>query len=368
MPTSRRHLVVGSTESYSGKSATIVGIADQLQKKGLQVAYGKPLGACAEDVPSAMGTVLDADVQFIAQTLDLPAHFLQPTLLFLDASSIQQRLQESKPTNYPQLLTQQLQALPAAVDLVLLEGAGTLAEGQLFDLSLPQMAEVANAAVLLVCRFHPVSMVDALLSARQRLGDRLVGVLINDIPTDQMQLVAEVMQPFLERQGIPVLGMLPRNKLLRSVSVGELVHQLQAQVLCRPDRLDLMVESLTIGAMNVSAALKYFQRGSNMAVVTGGDRTDIQMAALETSTQCLVLTGQMPPAAFILSRAEELEIPVLSVELDTLSTVEIIDQAFGKVRLHETAKVDCVRQLIAKHFHLDRLLASLGIQPAAITP
>jgi BioD-like phosphotransacetylase family protein len=92
------------------------------------------------------------------------------------------------------------------------------------------------------------------------------------------------------------------------------------------------------------------------------------MAALETSTQCLVLTGQMPPAAFILNRAEELEIPVLSVELDTLSTVEIIDQAFGKVRLHETAKVDCVRQLIAKYFHLDRLLASLGIQPAAITP
>jgi BioD-like phosphotransacetylase family protein len=40
-----------------------------------------------------------------------------------------------------------------------------------------------------------------------------------------------------------------------------LVHQLKAEVLCRSDRLDLMVESLAIGAMNVNAAVKYFRKG-----------------------------------------------------------------------------------------------------------
>jgi hypothetical protein len=101
-----------------------------------------------------------------------------------------------------------------------------------------------------------------------------------------------------------------------------------------------------------------------MAVVTGGDRADIQMAALETSTQCLILTGQLPPQPFILSRAEELEIPVLSVDLDTLTTVEIIDKAFGQVRLHEPIKVECMRQLMAKHFDIDRLMSQLGLEPA----
>ena len=37
-------LLIGSTEAYSGKSATILGLAHQLQEKGVVVAYGKPLG------------------------------------------------------------------------------------------------------------------------------------------------------------------------------------------------------------------------------------------------------------------------------------------------------------------------------------
>jgi hypothetical protein len=128
-----------------------------------------------------------------------------------------------------------------------------------------------------------------------------------------------------------------------------------------------MVETLKIGAMNVNSALKYFRKGRNMAVVTGGDRTDIQMAALETSTHCLILTGQLPPQPFILSRAEELEIPVLSVDLDTLTTVEIVDNAFGQVRLHEPIKVQCIRQMMDRHFDIDRLMSQLGLEPAVPT-
>jgi BioD-like phosphotransacetylase family protein len=105
-----------------------------------------------------------------------------------------------------------------------------------------------------------------------------------------------------------------------------------------------------------------------MAVVTGGDRTDIQLAALETSTQCLILTGHLPPAPTILSRAEDLEIPILSVDLDTLTTVEIIDRAFGQVRLHEPVKVQAINQMMAKHVNVDRLLTKLGLTPTVATP
>ncbi|NET49720.1 MAG: phosphotransacetylase family protein, partial [Merismopedia sp. SIO2A8] len=161
---------------------------------------------------------------------------------------------------------------------------------------------------------------------------------------------------------------IPSSNLLRSVSVQALVNQLQAEVLCCSERLDLMVESLTIGAMNVNSALEYFRNGTNMAVVTGGDRADIQMAALETSTHCLILTGHMQPQPMILSRAEQLEIPVLSVDLDTLTTVEIIDHAFGQVRLHETAKVHCIQQLMVEHFDIERLMKQLGLEPALPTP
>jgi len=305
---------------------------------------------------------MEEDVRFLAQVLKLPENRLRSPLLSLDEQTIQKRLRGEDTTDYRQSLKQHFQA-PGG-DLLLLEGPGTLAEGSLFDLSLLQVAQVLDASVLLVARFHSVGLVDSLLSAKQRLGDYLLGVLINDIPADQIEVANTVVRPFLEQQGISVLGMLPRNALLRSVSVGELVHQLKAEVLCRGDRLDLMVESLTIGAMNVNSALEYFRKGNNMAVVTGGDRADIQLAALETSTQCLILTGHLPPQPFILSRAEDLEIPVLSVDLDTLTTVEIIDRAFGQVRLHEPIKVQCIHQMMNKHFNITRLITQLGLEPA----
>jgi hypothetical protein len=146
------------------------------------------------------------------------------------------------------------------------------------------------------------------------------------------------------------------------VSVREIAQQLGAKVVCRSDRLDLMVESLSIGAMNVNSALEYFRQGRNMAVITGGGRTDLQLAALETSTNCLILTGHVPPQPLVLSRAEDLEIPILSVDLDTLTTVEIVDQTFGKVRLQESIKVECIQELMQEYFDFARLLQQLALK------
>lgn len=360
MPKSATCLLVGSAEAYCGKSAVILGMAHLLQNNGLGLAYGKPVGMYPDEASSSVP--VDDDVQFIADILSLPEPCILPTCVHLDETSIAKRFDEVTPVNYQQLLRQYAEVEGA--ELVLVEGPGTLEEGRLFGLSLVQMAEVLDAPVVLVSRFHSELIVDGLLSAKERLGDRLLGVVINDIQPDAAERVSTQVTPFLEAHGIAVFGLLPRNNVLRSVSVRELVHQLNAEVLCRSDRLDLMVETLKIGAMNVNAALKYFRKAHNMAVVTGGDRTDIQLAALETSTHCLILTGQLPPTPTILSRAEDLEIPILSVDLDTLTTVEIIDRTFGQVRLHEPVKVQCVQNLMQQHFDLNRLLTQLGL-PAA---
>ncbi|MBD2294211.1 phosphotransacetylase family protein [Anabaena sphaerica FACHB-251] len=361
MPTSVKYLLIGSVETYSGKSATVLGLFHQLKQKGLDIAYGKPLGTC---VHTADGTVVEEDVQFITNSLKLPENRVAPTLLALEEVSVQKRLRGEDKTNYQQSLVQHYLQIPRG-DLMLLEGPGDLPEGNLFGLSLVQVAEALDGGVLLVHRYKSLLSVEALLSAKKQIGDRLVGVVINEVPAEQLEAGNNLLRPFLEQQGIPVLAMLPKSDLLRSVSVGELVKQLKAEVLCRSDRLDLLVESLAIGAMNVNAAVKYFRKRRNKAVVTGGDRVEIQQAALETSTQCLILTGQLPPPAFILNRAEELEIPILSVDLDTLTTVEIVDRTFGQVRVHEPLKVECISQLMSEHFDIKRLLSQLGVKPAA---
>ncbi len=357
-----RYVLVGSLEPYSGKSATVLGIGGQLKAQGFEVGYGKPLA-------TSNGELTDKDDTLIAEILELSPDHLYPTVVFMDQKTIQARVLGTETFNpeasFPSQYQKRVAQTPSRFEespgrIVILEGPATLDEGRLFGLSLGQMAEYLGAGVVLVIPFHPQTLIDRALSAQHRLGASLLGVVINDITAEYIESFDQTYAPYLEAQNIAVLGRLPRSNLLRSVSVGELVKRLKATVLCRSDRLDLMVESLRIGAMNVNSALKYFRKGENMAVVTGGDRTDIQLAALETSTQCLILTGHLSPSELIISRAEELEIPILAVDLDTLTTVEIIDNAFGKAPIQEKVKIQCISELMAAHFDLNRFLQQVS--------
>lgn len=359
-----KHLLVGSARGSSGKSATILGLGIHLQAEGFRVGYGKPLGTFAtHDLPDS-AQALEADVSFISQTLALPPSLLRPTLLSLDRNTITKRLLGEDTTNYAAQLLEYKQ-INAEGDLILIEAPANTAEGAIFGLSLQQMADCLEAPILLVMRFQTFLVVDHVLVAKERLGDRLIGVVINDVPENQMQEALKLLVPYLESQGIPVLAMMPENRTLRSVSVDELVKQLDAQLLNYPEQsklTDLMVEDLKIGAMDVNSAQLFFRNSYNKAVVTGSNRLDIQLAALETSTTCLILTGPPSVSKEILLRAAEFDVPILSVNKDTLTTVEIIESCLGQVRLHEGVKVNCIREMMDQHFDFARLLQALDLK------
>ncbi|MEM6596699.1 MAG: phosphotransacetylase family protein [Cyanobacteria bacterium P01_D01_bin.36] len=353
-----KHLLIGSTEPFSGKSATVLGLALQLRSQNLDVAYAKPIGTCLSEDDAT----LDEDVRFIAHTLELDKDRVRPTLFVLDEDTIQKQL-----TQEQLVYGKDVETLLASQgeDILLIEGPGNLEEGTLFGLSLPEMANMSQASVILVTRYSSALIVDKLLAAKQQLGERLLGVVINDVPEKLMETAQNSVRGCLERHNIQVFGILPRTAIMRSVSVEALVDHLNAEPLIKPERIDqMMVEEISIGAMNANSALRYFNRAHNMVVVTGGDRFDIQMAALESSTQCLVLTGRLAPRKDILDRARDLEVPILSVDLDTLTTVEIIEKAFDQVRLHEPIKVECIKHLMEQHFDTSRVIESLGLSPA----
>ncbi|MFS8923985.1 phosphotransacetylase family protein [Synechococcus sp. B60.1] len=354
-----KFLLIGSTEPFSGKSAAVLGLAKHLQQQGVKITYGKPLGSCARENGSPEG--MDPDMRFVADTLRLTQ--MPPMLFQLDEDALLTHIQQSLGEPDPVCSVAPLRefAEGSAADLILLEGPADLYEGELFGLSLAKMAQALEASVLLISRYHSPSAVDSLLFAHRQLGSHLAGVLLNDVPPDQMEPAKTIVRPFLEGQRIPVLGILPSHRILRSISVGELARQLEAEVLCCPDRMDLMVEDIAVGAMNVNSALKYFRKLEHKAVITGGDRTDIQLAALETSTLCLILTGKLPLDPRIRARAEELEVPILSVDLDTFTTINRIERVFGQIRLHEEVKVRCIQELMSANFDFSRLYTHLGL-------
>jgi BioD-like phosphotransacetylase family protein len=361
-----KHLLIGSTRAGSGKSATILGLTYHLQAKGYKVGYGKPIGTFTTKELPESAEHSEADVDFIQKTLNLPSSLLRPTLLNLDRAALQRRLSGEDKADYSNKLEEYKKIIEG--DLVLLEAPANTAEGTIFGLSLEQMANNLDAPILLVMRFGSLLVVDHILMAKNRFGDRLLGVVINDIPDDQYETAIEILHPYLEEQGIPVFALMPENRTLRSVSVSELIDQLGATILSCPENIDLskvMVEELKIGAMDVNSAQSYFRKSYNKAVITGSSRIDLQFAALETSTNCLILTGRPYISDDVAHKAMELGVPVLAVNKDTLSTVSIIESCLGQVRLHEGVKVTSICDMMAKHFNFDRFLKLMNIKAYA---
>jgi BioD-like phosphotransacetylase family protein len=171
--------------------------------------------------------------------------------------------------------------------------------------------------------------------------------------------VVEIATPYLEDKGVRVFGSLPESRNLAALTVGELAEKLKANILTETKNPDALIENMTVGAMTAEAALSRFRKQRNKAVITGGDRTDIQLAALETSTKCLVLTGNLKPSPLIVRQADQFGVPVLLVRENTMETVDLIDQVVGKTRLGQSAKLEKFEELVATYVDLARLSESI---------
>jgi BioD-like phosphotransacetylase family protein len=250
--------------------------------------------------------------------------------------------------------------------VLLLEGGGSLREGYVVGLPTPEVAKTFGSDALVLVKYRDeVRVLDDILAAQSRLGHLLCGIIINRVPEDALGFVTDMAAPYLEDRGIAVFGVLPEARSLQAITVAELVEALKAQVLTEYYNPEALAETLTVGAMTAEAALSRFRTQTNKAVVTGGDRADIQLAALETSTTCLILTGNLQPSPLIVKQADEFRVSVLLVHTNTIETIEAIERIFGKTRLGQKEKLQQFETMVAEHVDLVRLYQCLELIPGA---
>ena len=357
-------LYVCSTANYSGKSALCTGLAHRMALDGLAPGYMKPVSITERRLEEES---VDADAVFVAGILGLTdsPDVIAPIRLSPQSVDLVLRARVD-PAVYARQLQDAFRQISLDRQVVLLEGARSLSEAGLIGLSPAQIVAAVGARALVVVKYaSDLQAVDEALLAAQVLGEALLGVVFNMVPYQQKQFVSDVVVPALGGRGIQVYGLLPQEPLLTAISVGEVANVLGGEILCAAAHQDELVENLMVGAMNPDAALSYFRRKPNKAVVTGGDRLDIQFAALETSTRCLILTGNLYPSPVILSRAEEVGVPVVLVRQDTLTAVEMIERYRGRTRFHQAKKVDIFNRVLTGHFSFSRLYRDLGLAPRA---
>jgi BioD-like phosphotransacetylase family protein len=348
-----------STEvGLSGLHTICIGLALHLKEEGLEVGYIKPLGYRYHEVG---GKVADEDAIFMRQALgleddlqDLSPVVLTPHLvregLMGEAGDLLGKVKES------------FKRISSGKDVILAQGAFSSKQGQFLGLSAYQVAPALDARVIMVERFDDAFLADNILEARHHYGESLIGVIFNIVPDNRTNFLEEILAPYLEKEGIPVLGMVPDDRMLRSINVGDLARLIEGRVLCGEEYLDNMVEDILVGAMSAEHALNIFRKRHNICVVTGGDRSAIQLAAIEANARCLILSGNLYPSSIILGKAEEMGIPIILVSTDTFTTAERAEMIIRSARTHEEIKLKKLEELLSCCLDYQRLYDLAGIK------
>jgi BioD-like phosphotransacetylase family protein len=312
-----------------GKTVLIYGLLRKFLSLGMKAGYFKPISKARYRLPSMK--YVDPDVIAVKQALNLEDSFedINPIIitrnildLKSDINALRKRIEDA------------YNKIAQGRDVVLVESYPNLEAMTSIGLALPQLAKILNAKTVFLLNAKDRDVVDEMVDKVilhscyfEHYGAKIDGVIINNVPVYYFERVEDVVAPEIEKLGIKVYGIIRERVRLTAPTVSDIIEVLDADVLENKDKLNNIVEDIVIGAMAPSTALRWFRRAVNAAIVTGGDRTDLIVMALETRPSVVVLTGGLYPDIGVLIKAREVGTPLLLVPYDTYTTVEKLREA-----------------------------------------
>jgi BioD-like phosphotransacetylase family protein len=201
---------------------------------------------------------------------------------------------------------------------------------------------------------------DRMTEARKLFGDRVLGVVLNKVPASQVERVRSQAEPAFAAAGLRVLAVLPEDRALFTLTVGELAAGINGEILNSADKSEELAENFMLGAMTVDTGPLYFGIKENKVAVLKSERADMQLAALQTSTRCLVLSGEQQPLAQIMGQAEDKEVPIIMAKDDVATIVSNIEDTMARTRFG-AEKLTRLSDIIEEHLDFPALYKGLGL-------
>ncbi|MCX5908195.1 MAG: AAA family ATPase [Deltaproteobacteria bacterium] len=341
-------LIVASMRKSAGKTSTVVGLASVLNKK---VGYMKPFG---ERMLYRKKRLWDYDSALITNVFGLREDPVDMSIGF-DHSKLRYMYDEAE-------TKKKLQEMAANIgkdkEFLFIEGGRDLAYGISVNLDSISLAQFLDSNLIIVVSGDEDAVLDDLLFLKRHVNLAQVqfkGIIVNKVqnPEDFQNTCL----PGIQKMGLPVLGMIPYHNELTHFTVQYLADRLFAKVITGEGGLNRVVKNILIGAWSANVMLQdpVFKK-ENKLVITGGDRTDMILASLESDTSGIILTNNILPPSNIISKAAERNIPLLMVFSDTYQTSKQIEGLEPLLTKDDTEKIALLKQLIQKHVKVDEIV------------
>ncbi len=329
-----RSVVIAGVGRESGKTVVALGLA--LNSKG-HVEYVKPI---RDHLKKEADRLYERDAELASRVL----HIKEP---FEDISHYDYDVAKRADTRP---LIKELHKRAKRSDLLLVEAGEHAETGHCQGISAFDLARELGAPLLLVTG-PALAMLDRvlmLIEYAHHEGVDVLGVVVNN---DRDGKLARL----LKAHHVPMLGAIPFEPSLRYFRVREILDEVGGECVAGAEGLDRVVENIVIGAMTAEVALPLMRRIPRKCVITGGDRSDLQLAALSTDVSCLVLTGGLRPSSQVMAEAHEKGVPVIVVAADTYTATERFDRLQARINPDDEEMVARVRALVRKNVDLKKV-------------
>jgi len=273
------------------------------------------------------------------------------------------QLHKEDPKKLQAKMLKAYQKISEDAEIVIAEGTNLPETLNFMNLASPDIARLIDGGILLSTKGYSEAVLDFNILYQQyfcQKGCKILGSILNHVPKILADRMKSVTIPLLEKHGMPCYGVIDEKEAMGAPRVRELAKELGAATLTGEEFLDRTIENFFVGAMTPDSALKFFRQSVNHAVITGGDRADIAMAALETKTAALIFTGGMRPSQIVISAAAERGVPVLEVMDDTFTAVRKVEDLMGRIRPSDTQRIELAKQAVVKHVAHKKLFKALS--------
>lgn len=329
-------LLIAALGEATGKTALCCGLARGLAERGRRVGYFKPI-ALTEAKPEA--DFQDKDSIFMAHVLASKESSADICPLAVTPDDLEAVLRQGSASMVARV-REAFARVSAGKDVVLVEGL-SFRPGSLQAQANAELAQALGAKVVLLVPYAD-SLPPDVPAALSSLD--VVGVIANFVPPGEANAVKESWGQALGTSKF--LGAIPEDRRLLAPSVADMARLVDGQAPSSEASHEL-VENILLGVLTSDSALPYFQGKESKAVVVRSDRPDLQLAAMETSTRCLVVAGETPLLRNVTYRASESGTPMIQVSQGTPWVVQRLEEGLRQVRFRQERKLVVLDELLA---------------------
>lgn len=243
-------------------------------------------------------------------------------------------------------------------DVVFIESGKDIFYGASIKLDSLSLARYTDSSLVLIVGGEYESILDELTFIKRNFDIKdisMSSVIINKVQdTDEFK---SLHLKDIQAMGFNVLGVLPFKESLTNYTVSYLANRLYAKVVAGENGMDKIIKNIFVGAMSTGKSLRNpLYNKENKFLITSGDRSDMIVAAIESDSVGVLLTNNILPPSNIISMANDKNIPLLLVTMDTYAAARQVGRMETLLTIDHEQAIQLLKEMATNYINIDELV------------